>query len=97
MIEELTFERGMILKNKFALTTVLFAAVTASGIHLLTAQEIPGLGARATPRQIKEMFASSRPTLATTARSSVNTTQDLRSLADDLDIAGLHVESVRLK
>ena len=82
------------LKKQFALTTVLIAAVTASGIHLLTAQEVPRQGARATPQQINDVLTS-RPTL-TTARSVMNTIRDLRSLADDLDRAGQRVESVRL-
>ena len=70
------------LKKQFALTTVLIAAVTASGIHLLTAQEVPRQGARATPQQINDVLTS-RPTLTmTTARSVMNTIRDLRSLAD---------------
>lgn len=83
-------------KQGWITALMLVTGLSAVGFGLLTAEEtIPKQ--RVSPKALKEALAE-RPVMTATATHSVGrTVQDLRAVADDLEMAGQKSEAARLK
>ena len=84
------------VKLRRAILVITLSFVIATGLHLLTAQEVPQRGSRATPKQIRDHLANHSMLTMTTVHSVVRSIRELRTLADDLNDAGQRKESTRL-